>query len=113
MASKKVPAAPTPELALQRIREEVAAEWKPVRCNCGAETCTRHGLNVGCFYQGSGFDTLQQAQLAAAAPRLALLLKEAADHLDYTGYGDKWEREYAQATKLDERITAMLKELGL
>lgn len=35
-------------------------------------------------------------------------LKEASDHLDYCGYGDSWERECAQASKLEQKITKAL-----
>lgn len=40
----------------------------------------------------------------------------ASDHLDYTGYGDTWEREGAEAQKLPEIIAAAIKrgqEAGL
>lgn len=33
-------------------------------------------------------------------------LKEARDHLEYCGYGDKWERECAQEAKLSQKIDA-------
>lgn len=36
-------------------------------------------------------------------------LKAASDHLDYCGYGDSWERECAQASKLEERVASALK----
>lgn len=35
-------------------------------------------------------------------------LVAASDHLDYTGYGDSWERECAQASKLEEKIHAAI-----
>lgn len=31
-------------------------------------------------------------------------LVEAEAHLDYCGYGDKWEREVARASKLSDKI---------
>jgi hypothetical protein len=40
------------------------------------------------------------------------LLKEAYGHLEYCGWGDSWERECVQATKLPERIEEMLKRLA-
>jgi hypothetical protein len=44
------------------------------------------------------------ARLIAAAPELLSALKSAKEHLEYCGYGDKWEREYAEANKLEEKI---------
>lgn len=41
--------------------------------------------------------------------KLATVLEEAEQHLDYCGYGDKWERECAEASKLSERIAAARK----
>jgi len=38
------------------------------------------------------------------------MLKEAHDHLEYCGYGDKWERECAREDKLDERIVNVLQK---
>ncbi len=35
-------------------------------------------------------------------------LKAAQAHLDYTGYGDKWERECALSDKLAEQIQAAI-----
>lgn len=42
--------------------------------------------------------------------RLAAVLKEASDHLDYCNYGDKWERECANDVPdpLDKKIEAAL-----
>ncbi len=48
------------------------------------------------------------ARLIAAAPDLLEMLKEAYNHLDYCGFGDSWEREYAQKAKLDKRISAAI-----
>lgn len=36
-------------------------------------------------------------------------LQAAADHLEYCGYGDKWERQCAVESKLPEKIDAALK----
>lgn len=44
--------------------------------------------------------------------KIALLreaLEAAEGHLDYTGYGDSWERECADAQGLPEKIAAALK----
>jgi len=41
--------------------------------------------------------------------KLAEALAEAASHLDYCGYGDKWERECAYSSKLPEKIEEALK----
>lgn len=37
-------------------------------------------------------------------------LQKASEHLDYCGYGDSWERECAEAQKLEDQITAALTE---
>ncbi len=36
-------------------------------------------------------------------------LTEARDHLEYCGYGDKWESECAERNGLEEKIEAALK----
>jgi hypothetical protein len=36
-------------------------------------------------------------------------LRAASEHLDYCGYGDRWERECAMEQKLDDKIEAALK----
>ncbi len=41
---------------------------------------------------------------------LRTALQAASDHLDYCGYGDKWERECAQESKLPENIARVLEE---
>ena len=35
-------------------------------------------------------------------------LKAASEHLDYCGYGDSWERECAQSSKLPQQIESAL-----
>jgi hypothetical protein len=35
---------------------------------------------------------------------LVAALKAAKDHLDYCGYGDRWERECAKEAKLEQQI---------
>lgn len=50
------------------------------------------------------------AKLIAAAPDLLAMLIEAEAHLSYCGYGDSWERECAQASKLEERILATIEK---
>jgi hypothetical protein len=37
-------------------------------------------------------------------------LRAAIDHLDYTGYGDNWERECAMEAKLPETLEAAMKD---
>ena len=45
-----------------------------------------------------------------AAIDLLIALKAAKEHLDYCGYGDSWERECAEESKLEEMIdTAIAK----
>lgn len=41
------------------------------------------------------------------------VIREMADHLDYCGYGDSWERECAVYSKLPERVSALMEKLGL
>lgn len=38
-------------------------------------------------------------------------IHDMADHLDYCGYGDNWEREGAIAQKLLERVEKLLNKL--
>lgn len=42
--------------------------------------------------------------------QLVHALSEARDHLDYCGYGDKWERECAKESGLQELIEDTLEE---
>ena len=52
-------------------------------------------------------------QLMSAAPELLEALEEAQSHLEYCGYGDKWEREVAEDRKLSQKIeTALAKAKG-
>lgn len=37
-----------------------------------------------------------------------LLLAEARDHLEYCGYGDRWERECAREAELPQRLDAYI-----
>lgn len=50
------------------------------------------------------------ATLEASLKEAVDMLKEAHDHLEYCGYGDKWERECAREDKLDERIVSVLQK---
>lgn len=43
--------------------------------------------------------------------QLGEALQEASDHLDYCGYGDKWERECAEASGLRPKVEAALRAL--
>lgn len=40
--------------------------------------------------------------------KLVETLQSASEHLEYCGYGDRWERECAQATNLEDRIMEAL-----
>jgi len=42
---------------------------------------------------------------------LVKLFEEMAYHLDYCGYGDSWERECADASRLPERVSLMQDKL--
>lgn len=44
--------------------------------------------------------------------QLAEALQAAKQHLDYVGYGDSWERECAEASKLEEKIDNALEAAG-
>jgi len=48
--------------------------------------------------------------LTAERDRLREALKAASEHLDFCGYGDRYERECAISQKLDERISEALRE---
>lgn len=40
--------------------------------------------------------------------KLLRALKNAEQHLEYTGYGDSWERECAKDSKLPSKITSAI-----
>ncbi len=44
------------------------------------------------------------ARLISAAPELLEALIDAKEHLEYCGYGDKWERECAESEGLEDKI---------
>ena len=44
-------------------------------------------------------------------PELVALFKEMAEHLDYTCYGDAWERECADHVKLPNRVETLKTKL--
>jgi hypothetical protein len=64
---------------------------------------------------GSGSMTdKEHTKLAAKhAKELVALLAEARNHLEYTGYGDSWERSCAVETKLPERLNEMLERFDV
>ena len=49
-------------------------------------------------------------ELKAQNEKLRAALQAAKEHLEYCGYGDKWERECAEASKLEEQIDEALKD---
>lgn len=51
----------------------------------------------------------ENAILIAAASDLLSALEEALEHLEYCNYGDKWERERAEALGLSLTINAAIK----
>lgn len=63
--------------------------WAIIKCSCGDASCSRYGLSVGVFPQGSGF-RLDDARLAAAAPDLLALARQyAAECGECNGKGTK------------------------
>lgn len=46
--------------------------------------------------------------MTALEKKLFRALTAAQQHLDYCGYGDKWERECAEASGLEEQIKKAL-----
>ncbi len=47
-------------------------------------------------------------ELKKVIRKLHNTLEEAEAHLEYCGYGDSWERECAEASKLEDKITKAL-----
>ena len=45
---------------------------------------------------------------AGLIQQLVEALKDAESHLDYCGYGDRWERECAESSKLSGKIAEAL-----
>lgn len=84
------------------------------QCCCGHPTCRDYWLTgIGKFCQGSGF-TKDEADLIArllnGESRLLVALKAAEAHLDYTGYGDSWERECAISSDIPGLIERTIAE---
>ena len=48
------------------------------------------------------------AKLTDLEKTLLEALREAQGHLEYCGYGDKWERECAKEAKLEQKIQAAI-----
>jgi len=51
-------------------------------------------------------------RLREKCKNMVLLLKDCDEHLDYCGYGDRWERERAREIDLPNRLEAALKEIA-
>lgn len=82
--------------------------WRIEECPCGHPICKDfHILPYGPRLQGDGVDA-DHARLIKAAPKLYLALQAAQEHLDYTGYGDSWERECATEQGLPAIIETAL-----
>lgn len=105
-ATRREPVEPLPVITVER-------------CRCGFKNdsgelaCSTYWLvGVGHFVQGSGF-TKEEAERVAAIlngfGQLASALQAASDHLEWTGYGDNWERECARSSKLEQKIEDALK----
>lgn len=66
-------------------------------------------------YMLTGITTPEESDMEREITRLRqqvttlrAALQAAADHLDYCGYGDRWESECARSEKLEERIEKAL-----
>ena len=62
--------------------------------------------------RGAGYEPIHTESAARYAFMVAAeileLLTEAEQHLEYCGYGDNWERECADASKLPERLSTVI-----
>lgn len=84
------------------------------RCRSYALNPTSHGRDPNkhldlcdvCYWRA------EYEQSHKLVERLKETLLAAQSHLDYCGYGDKWERECAREEKLEERINDALSAAG-
>jgi len=53
-------------------------------------------------------EAILRAKLGPVGFQLLEALEAASTHLDYCGYGDKWERECAEELGLEEKISAAI-----
>lgn len=59
-------------------------------------------------YDGTKTLRAENKRLRAVLKQTREALSDAKDHLDYCGWGDKWERECAKEQKLEPKIDAAL-----
>ena len=58
--------------------------------------------------KGEGYVPVPVSKLTPLETQLLEALRAASEHLDYCGYGDKWERECAKAAGLEKQINAAI-----
>lgn len=86
----------------------MSKELRLLKCPCGR--CSNYIVEPLFRCQCSSLPKKDAEELIkrySLAPKLYKALKAARDHLDYCGYGDKWERECAG--NLEEQIEEALK----
>jgi len=86
---------PIPEAVIQVVNVEPKHEG----CKC-----------TGCVVDG--FLTITLCKIHKAGPELLEALQEASDHLDYIGYGDSYERECAESSGLESKISNAIDNAG-
>ena len=74
-------------------------------------------LRNGSLYEWHGKESRRPNQAADEIERMrkkcknmALLLNDCREHLEYCGYGDRWERQRAEAIGLSNRLESALRE---
>jgi hypothetical protein len=83
------------------------------KCKCGHESCDSYFIN----WTGSdGRLSKEDAEIIMKAvnmhDKLVSALKKAHEHLEWTGYGDRYERECARAEGLPEMLESLVGSVG-
>ena len=70
-------------------------------------------MTFDCDYSAVFLPAIDEIErLREKCKNMVLLLKDCDEHLDYCGYGDRWEREMAYSIDLPNRLEAALKEIA-